>query len=249
MTYTSARALILLANLSSDRSPRTYTHLRRTETRCRRAAEGAVALRCLRVRPSLCTPGRRTRRTSLMQPRSAYHLLILSFSKQSFKNVTLPMAITGRWRITSANSRLCTSIHTVQRRWWIDVVRWWGSFVVLVDDMVSVHRFTLTPQRMRMIVEAFKDTLELGLEKKGQVVVRIHSIVAPIPPSALLSLLLFLLRLSEVSSRRREHHSRTVYVIIFLHTMIGSAWRRQQRVHMSSSLRLYFSCFPTSILR
>lgn len=32
-------------------------------------------------------------------------------------------------------------------------------------------RFTLTPQRMRMIVEAFKDTLELGLEKPNQVVV------------------------------------------------------------------------------
>jgi hypothetical protein len=32
--------------------------------------------------------------------------------------------------------------------------------------------FTLTPQRMRIIVEAFKDTLELGLEKPKQVVVR-----------------------------------------------------------------------------
>lgn len=45
-------------------------------------------------------------------------------------------------------------------------------------------RFTLTPQRMRMIVEAFKDTLELGLEKKNQVVVRIilcpYSL--PLPP-------------------------------------------------------------------
>lgn len=30
----------------------------------------------------------------------------------------------------------------------------------------------MTPQRMRMIVEAFKDTLELGLAKPGQVVVR-----------------------------------------------------------------------------
>lgn len=43
-----------------------------------------------------------------------------------------------------------------------------------------VDRFTLTPQRMRMIVEAFKDTLELGLEKKNQVVVRIIPL-APIP--------------------------------------------------------------------
>ena len=33
-------------------------------------------------------------------------------------------------------------------------------------------RFTLTPQRMRMTVEAFKDTLEVGLEKPGQTVVR-----------------------------------------------------------------------------
>jgi len=30
--------------------------------------------------------------------------------------------------------------------------------------------FTLTPQRMRMIVESFKESLELGLEKPGQVV-------------------------------------------------------------------------------
>ena len=32
-------------------------------------------------------------------------------------------------------------------------------------------RFTLTPQRMRMIVEAFKEALETGLEQPGQVVV------------------------------------------------------------------------------
>jgi len=34
--------------------------------------------------------------------------------------------------------------------------------------------FTLTPQRMRMIVEAFKDSLELGLEKPSQIVVSIE---------------------------------------------------------------------------
>ncbi|KAA1475225.1 hexokinase [Dentipellis sp. KUC8613] len=37
--------------------------------------------------------------------------------------------------------------------------------------------FTLTPQRMRMIVEAFKDTLELGLEKPGQIVPMIPTYV------------------------------------------------------------------------
>ena len=31
----------------------------------------------------------------------------------------------------------------------------------------------MTPQRMRMIVEAFKESLELGLSKHGQVVVSI----------------------------------------------------------------------------
>jgi hexokinase len=36
-------------------------------------------------------------------------------------------------------------------------------------------RFTLTPQRMRMIVEAFKETLELGLQKPKQIVVCIRS--------------------------------------------------------------------------
>jgi hypothetical protein len=39
-------------------------------------------------------------------------------------------------------------------------------------ERARARRFTLTPQRMRMIVEAFRDTLELGLEKHGQVVVR-----------------------------------------------------------------------------
>ncbi|KAI0700206.1 hexokinase [Cytidiella melzeri] len=37
--------------------------------------------------------------------------------------------------------------------------------------------FTLTPQRMRMIVEAFKETLELGLSKPGQVVPMIPTFV------------------------------------------------------------------------
>jgi len=36
--------------------------------------------------------------------------------------------------------------------------------------MGSRVRFTLTPQRMRMIVEALRDALDLGLEKPGQVV-------------------------------------------------------------------------------
>jgi len=37
--------------------------------------------------------------------------------------------------------------------------------------------FTLTPQRMRMIVEAFKDSLELGLEKTSQIVPMIPTYV------------------------------------------------------------------------
>ncbi|CAK5283702.1 unnamed protein product [Mycena citricolor] len=37
--------------------------------------------------------------------------------------------------------------------------------------------FTLTPQRMRMIVEAFRETLEAGLEKKGQIVPMIPTYV------------------------------------------------------------------------
>ncbi|KAG6836185.1 hypothetical protein H0H93_010555 [Arthromyces matolae] len=41
--------------------------------------------------------------------------------------------------------------------------------------------FTLTPQRMRMIVEAFKDTLELGLEKPKQVVPMIPTYVFGFP--------------------------------------------------------------------
>ncbi|KAG6887300.1 hypothetical protein C0995_016304 [Termitomyces sp. Mi166 len=41
--------------------------------------------------------------------------------------------------------------------------------------------FTLTPQRMRMIVEAFKETLELGLEKPKQVVPMIPTYVFGFP--------------------------------------------------------------------
>lgn len=38
--------------------------------------------------------------------------------------------------------------------------------------MVPHDSFTLTPQRMRMITEAFTDTLETGLKEHGQIVVR-----------------------------------------------------------------------------
>lgn len=38
---------------------------------------------------------------------------------------------------------------------------------------------------MRMIVEAFKDTLELGLEKKDQVVVRNHFFLCPYSSTSL----------------------------------------------------------------
>ncbi|THV02243.1 hexokinase [Dendrothele bispora CBS 962.96] len=41
--------------------------------------------------------------------------------------------------------------------------------------------FTLTPQRMRMIVEAFKDTLELGLQKPKQIVPMIPTFVFGYP--------------------------------------------------------------------
>lgn len=46
------------------------------------------------------------------------------------------------------------------------------------------HRFTLTPQRMRMIVEAFTESLELGLAKYNQIVVRAYYILHCFPPSS-----------------------------------------------------------------
>jgi hypothetical protein len=49
----------------------------------------------------------------------------------------------------------------------------------------DVRSFTLTPQRMRMIVEAFKETLELGLQKPNQVVVRMMLTHRPRGRSAL----------------------------------------------------------------
>lgn len=38
------------------------------------------------------------------------------------------------------------------------------------------HLFTITPQRMRKIVDGFIDVLEQGLEKPGQMVVRGRSL-------------------------------------------------------------------------
>jgi hypothetical protein len=74
------------------------------------------------------------------------------------------MLLAGRWRITSVNMKVCTSQFFN--------LSWYAG--VFADD--DGHRFTLTPQRMRMIVEAFKDALELGLEKDGQIVVRSHTL-------------------------------------------------------------------------
>lgn len=45
------------------------------------------------------------------------------------------------------------------------------SHILVTHRPPKPSRFTVTPQRMRMIVEAFKDSLELGLSKPGQVVV------------------------------------------------------------------------------
>lgn len=55
------------------------------------------------------------------------------------------------------------------------------------DLMAGVLRkyeslFTLTPQRMRMIVDAFEEVLERGLQEHGQTVVSTHS-SASIPGS------------------------------------------------------------------
>lgn len=48
-------------------------------------------------------------------------------------------------------------------------------------------RFTLTPQRMRIIVDAFMDTLDIGLKEHDQIV------VCPIPllPYVIVSLSIF----------------------------------------------------------
>jgi hypothetical protein len=50
----------------------------------------------------------------------------------------------------------------------------WASMAETSSPFYAWARssFTLTPQRMRMIVEAFSETLELGLMHDGQIVVR-----------------------------------------------------------------------------
>ena len=63
----------------------------------------------------------------------------------------------GRWPITWGGLRVC---------------EWSQDSTIVRIDLDWRARFTLTPQRMRMIVEAFKEALETGLEQPGQVVVR-----------------------------------------------------------------------------
>jgi hypothetical protein len=65
---------------------------------------------------------------------------------------------TGRWLIICGDSKRCERAKIVTLNW-------------QVADGQCAPRFTLTPQRMRIIVESFKETLELGLEKPDQVVV------------------------------------------------------------------------------
>lgn len=84
-----------------------------------------------------------------MPPKSMYYLLIADIHSQ--------LALLGQWLTISGNTRVCSCSDTL---------------FVANPLTVRAGRFTLTPQRMRMIVEAFKDTLELGLQKPEQVVVR-----------------------------------------------------------------------------
>lgn len=75
--------------------------------------------------------------------------------------------ISGLWQIISGNTRACEYM-TKEPRYGL---------------LIFCHpRFTLTPQRMRMIVEAFKDTLEAGLEKSGQIVVSICFFLLQLAP-------------------------------------------------------------------
>lgn len=51
-----------------------------------------------------------------------------------------------------------------------------ASSSISLNDPAS---FTLTPQRMRMITQAFSETLDNGLKKPGQVVVSLTALVMP----------------------------------------------------------------------
>ena len=72
----------------------------------------------------------------------------------------LTFILSGLWLIILGSTRACERI-TIRDE---NMARWYSA----------IYRFTLTPQRMRMIVEAFKDSLELGLEKDSQIVVSIE---------------------------------------------------------------------------
>lgn len=76
------------------------------------------------------------------------------------------LGIKELWQTISANLRAC------------EFFKFFAVAGALCHNLNSngrscaLHRFTLTPPRMRMITDAFTETLELGLKQPGQVVVR-----------------------------------------------------------------------------
>jgi hypothetical protein len=79
---------------------------------------------------------------------------------------------TEPWPIISGNTRPCASnLSPLPPPLSLSIFT-----ISTISDLTpyDINSFTLTPPRMRMIVDAFKDTLELGLEKPKQVVVRLR---------------------------------------------------------------------------
>lgn len=96
----------------------------------------------------------------------------------------LRLSFLGRWRTISGNMRPCQSFHlfifgSALLNCGPHFTRRPGQSLLCLN---ARHRFTLTPQRMRMIVEAFAETLELGLAKYNQIVVCIHFTLPPFSP-------------------------------------------------------------------
>lgn len=82
----------------------------------------------------------------------------------------------GRWQTICGNMRLCEATVLLERLEQTEFV------LILVGALFACPRtpdcsFTLTPQRMRMITQAFSETLELGLKKPDQIVVCAPSVM------------------------------------------------------------------------
>jgi len=142
---------LIYSPISSRPEYQTYSSRKKIAI-CRLQDAEVAALRCPVVKFSRSTPEPTMMRICPMRPRSAFHTPLPD--PAMIIGMRYERLLAEPWRFSFFS--------------FFFFFLSFPSLFSLCDD----NRFTLTPPRMRMIVDAFKDTLELGLEKPKQVVVR-----------------------------------------------------------------------------